>query len=66
MTKENPYTFMPPNKVYMLDLMLSGLEDYIFGDLEGKKLTENRMRELSDRFTDIDRIIRSCKRRAQE
>ena len=60
MTRRTVYTSMPANKVYDLDMLLNGLEDYIFGDLEGRKLTENRMKELSDKFTEIDQIIRSC------
>jgi len=63
MTEKTVYTFMPAEKVYDLDMLLNGLEDYIFGDLEGRKLTENRMKGLSDKFTEIDQIIRSCKKK---
>lgn len=65
MTSQTIYTFMPAEKVYDLDMLINGLEDYIWGDLEGKKLTENRMSELSDRFTEIDQIIRSCQKKKE-
>jgi len=66
MTRKTVYTFMPANKVYDLDMLLIDLQDYIFGDLEGRKLTENRMKELSDKFTKIDLIIRSCQKKEEE
>lgn len=66
MTSQTIYTFMPADKVSDLDILLNDLEDYIFGDLEGRKLTENRMNELSDKFTKIDQIIRSCKKKEGE
>lgn len=66
MTKRTEYTFMPAEKVYDLDMLIGDLEDYIYGDLEGKKLTENRMNKLSDDFNKIDQIIRSCKKRVEE
>ncbi len=66
MTRQTVYTFMPAEKVYDLDMLINGLEDYIFGDLEGRKLTENRMEELSDKFTEIDLIIRSCTKKEAE
>ena len=65
MTRQTVYTFMPADKVYDLDMLINGLEDYIFGDLEGRKLTEKRMAELSDKFTGIDQIIRSCQKKEE-
>ena len=65
MTEQTIYTFMPAEKVYDLDMLLDGLKDFIFGDLEGRKLTESRMSELSDMFTEIDQIIRSCQKKEE-
>ena len=55
------YDFMPAPNVAELDVRLESVKDYIFGDLNGEVLTEERLETLSVLFSKIDKLIGECK-----